>query len=631
MRKQFLTNILSFMFGALIISTIFTYALLTYMSKSNTKKEMEEKFEYVEEDIALNNVEIENLKQTLNAEYLAKTRAFAYMVKQNPEIIEDYNELVKIGKLLDVDELHVFDEKGIILWGTVKGYYGFDGNDSEQTKPFMEGITNKDFEFAQEPSANAVEGKLFQYIGVARMDQPGVIQIGMEPQRLETALENNRIVNVLSGYTIGGKGYIFAINKTNGLIEAFGSDSTYIGKTSTEIGLPDNFISQAQKNGMIKILGNQMYYGTHEYEDYLLCAVISQEELFQSRNSQMLIMLTSNFLIFFILTVLILGLLNRNVIVKMKGIEEKLALIKNGNLDIAVDEHINKEFSILSNGINEMVSSIKQKIEEAKQLAEETEGLMKNQNQVVAKVKVSAEEINIYAGQMSETADTLAQGAQQQAEELTGVSDNIHEMYDRIKESAKLAAKASEIAQNAGVQLVEGNEKTKEMLTAMETIQRVSGEIKNIIGSIDEIAEQSNLLALNASVESAKAGEQGKSFAIIASEIRDLAIKSMEAAADTKRLIKHTLDAIEVGIQSVNETLSTLDEVGNGAKEATKMMVDVAESTEKQEQFIGDITKRVEQISTILEETTATADSSAHASSNLAKESEILQEIVRNV
>ena len=152
------------------ISLIFMLAVLLFVqtgvmqsTAQNTAKnrmiDVKEKLETIEADTA-------ELTDQLNADYIAKAEAFAEMIKLDPSILDDSKRLDEIMNLLDVDELHVTDEKGIIQWGTVPAYFGFDFASGDQTKPFLKILSDPSFKLAQEPQPNGAEGKLFQYIGV---------------------------------------------------------------------------------------------------------------------------------------------------------------------------------------------------------------------------------------------------------------------------------------------------------------------------------------------------------------------------------------------------------------------------------------------------------------------------------
>lgn len=623
MKTSFLKILSIFMILATLLSIISIFIFQTDASKTNMKNEAIEKFEAVKKSIANNEREIQVLKQTLNTDYLAKTHAFADMIALNPAIINDKDELERIRKDIDVEELHVIDKDGIIRWGTVDDYIGFDCTSSEQTKPFMEGITNTNFELAQEPQLNGTKNILFQYIGVSRKDKPGVVQIGMAPTRLETALENNTLQHILSQYTIGNSGYIFSLDKTNNTITSF-PDETIIGKSALDIGLP----SSLSQNGFAKINGVNSYYITTDYNNYLLCVSIPKSELYSTRNNQLVITLLSNIIIFVILTCLIAKLLQNSIVNGINKIVVSLEEIQNGNLDTRVDVHNHREFQTLSNGINNMVQSLKKKIQQTQQLIQESKQLLDKKNQTSIDVKNCSKDITSFSEELLTISKTLAQGSTEQESAITLLSQNINQVSEQMQNNSILANKAKSIAQNAGNELLIGNEKVFEMATAMQIIYDSSSEISKIIKTIDEIAEQSNLLALNASVEAARAGEHGKEFAIIANEVKDLASKSMDAADNTNELIQNTINAINKGSKQAQDTIKTLETVTAGAKEATELMTNVAKAAEDQKTAFTDISSGINQIASVVETNTTAAQISENTSKQLADKSIQLRKII---
>lgn len=199
MKKQFMMKTMRVAVIVLLAIAVTVLLFQLYVSGNNVKKTSRERINDAFDKLSESKVTIAELTENLNEEYISKANAFAEMLKLNPSIKDDSAELERIRKLLGVDELHVTDGNGIIYWGTVPDYFGFDFSTSEQTKPFLTILNDDTLEIAQEPQMNGAEGKLFQYIGVPRRDDKGIVQIGMEPVRLSNTLADTQPDKVLRG------------------------------------------------------------------------------------------------------------------------------------------------------------------------------------------------------------------------------------------------------------------------------------------------------------------------------------------------------------------------------------------------------------------------------------------------
>ncbi len=162
----------------------------------------------------------------------------------------------------------------------------------------------------------------------------------------------------------------------------------------------------------------------------------------------------------------------------------------------------------------------------------------------------------------------------------------------------------------------------------MEEISDSSNEIVKIINTIETIAQQTNILALNSSVEANRAGESGKGFAVIAKEVRELAGKSSEASKSTNSLIERSIRAVEYGTKIANETATQLAAVVEGTKEVVETTNWIADAARSQSESVSQIQERIQQIANVVQTNSATAQESAATSQELSSQAGLLKSLM---
>lgn len=305
-----------------------------------------------------NREELRLLREGLDEDYLTRAKAAAYVLDNLEEISMDVSELQYLADLLNVDEIHIIDENGFIVAGSVSKYIGMDMHDHPQTNAFIPLLESdgEDAYFIQEAQPNAAEGKIVQYIGVTRKAKKGFIQVGLTPTRQLEAQSRNTYEYIFSKFPTDKGEELFVVDTRTGEVRGH-SDGINQDFSAECYQLED--LMDCSKGAYKQGRNNQrMYVMSRQYDNVLLCAALPQNILMHRLWLGMLATLVCLLCIEAAVILLLTYLVKKKVINGIHLINENLTMITNGNLDTQVAVGGNREFEELSTGINKMVKSI---------------------------------------------------------------------------------------------------------------------------------------------------------------------------------------------------------------------------------------------------------------------------------
>lgn len=290
---------------------------------------------------------------------------------------------------------------------------------------------------------------------------------------------------------------------------------------------------------------------------------------------------------------------------------EEINKFADGDLSIILENHNDDEIGKLSQGINTAVKSIKQLI-----------------TTLIESIQATASA----ASQISSSAEEMAAGSQEQSTQTTEVASAVEEMTSTILENTKNATFAAEASKESAAKAKEGGKVVSETVEGMNRISEVvtqsasaiftlgqnSDKIGEIVQVIDDIADQTNLLALNAAIEAARAGEQGRGFAVVADEVRKLAERTTKATKEIAMMIKQiqkdtgsAVDSMQKGTTEVDHGKKLVNKAGEMLKEiitssvkVTDSVIQVAAASEEQSAASEQISKNLEAINHVTQEST---------------------------
>lgn len=243
-------------------------------------------------------------------------------------------------------------------------------------------------------------------------------------------------------------------------------------------------------------------------------------------------------------------------------------------------------------------------------------------------INEAAAQVTMGAEQLSHSAQALADGATDQAgavEELTATIENVSNIAD---ESADNAVEAAGSSKESAEGAVKSRHDMDELIAAMSRITATSKEIEKIIGTIEEIASQTNLLSLNASIEAARAGEAGRGFAVVAQQVGKLAMDSAESAVLTRNLVSKSLEEISNGNDIAQRTMEAIADVLESMGQFAMMAASSADASKTQAYMLSEVHTGIEQISVVVENNSASAEETSAISEELSAQAESLKGMV---
>lgn len=247
-----------------------------------------------------------------------------------------------------------------------------------------------------------------------------------------------------------------------------------------------------------------------------------------------------------------------------------------------------------------------------------TRAIVKPVRGVIASLNEGADQVSEASGQVANASQELASGASEQASSIEETSSALEEIASMTRVNADNAKKASDLSNTARVAADQSDQTMANLNHAMAGINESADKISKIIKVIEEIAFQTNLLALNAAVEAARAGEHGKGFAVVADEVRNLAQRAAQAARETTSLIADSVSRTRDGMKAAEEVGKALGGIVGNVTQISDLIAQIAEASQEQAQGVEQVNTAVSQMDQVTQENAAGAEESASAAEELS-------------
>ena len=311
--------------------------------------------EQIKNIININEAEVLAEKESLKSMYISRAKTVAYIINHHSDIKESREELLKIADVVDVDEIHIFDKTGKIVYGTNPEYYGLTVDSGEQIGFFKQMLENQQLELCQDVTPNTAESKSMMYATVWLVDGSGFVQIGVEPDRLIEAMQRNELDYIFSRMASGEDCEYYAINKETNIVEA-STLKKNVGKIQTEVNIAEKM---SDKRGFCCTIFDQGSYCYFvETDEYYLGVVKDANSMYFAVFRSMMFVLVYLSIITVTVITMIMKIIDSYII---KGIDELVSNVQDisdGNLNTIIDLDNAPEFVALSKNINRMTDSL---------------------------------------------------------------------------------------------------------------------------------------------------------------------------------------------------------------------------------------------------------------------------------
>ena len=467
------------------------------------------------------------------------------------------------------------------------------------------------------------------------------------------------VMETLASYKIGDNGYIMLVAEDGTFI--YHPDASSVGTNIKDMNISKSLLNaiEGRAEGILKYKTDGQskvgYLANVGETGYMVISCITNWE-YNFAILSMLVMFIVIFAVGFLIIIISMRKAAAQIVRPLGELNEAAMKLADGDLDVELNVTSEDEVGELGRSIEKTVARLKEYInyidEISEVLVQIADGRLAIQlkydyvgefqkvkeamihisesiNEVMHNIKDSSEQVSAGSDDLARAAQGLAEGAESQAaaiEELVATATTVAEQVEENKNDAERSARHT----NEVTNMMEESQKQMDLMReAMNKIQDASKKVVGIITTIEDIADQTNLLSLNASIEAARAGEAGRGFAVVAAEIGNLANESARAVNTTRDLISVSLSEIEKGNALVDEVVKSLGNAVNKVGEVNSMIQKTADNAVMQMQSMNQIRDGVEEMSQGIQDNSAMAQETSATSEELAAQAVTLNELVQ--
>ncbi|RJP61398.1 MAG: methyl-accepting chemotaxis protein [Candidatus Auribacter fodinae] len=510
-------------------------------------------------------------------------------------------------------------------------------------------VVNKDYITAYDPltdSSGEVVGAL--YVGVPLMTQ---------------ALQDN-----VAEATIGTTGFAYCFNSEGRVL----IHPKYAGETKKDADFVSSVLNRGDKEGLLEYTDTTtketviVSYKYFEDWDWYICTTVHKDEILASIKAIRTLAVTVTLILLALGTVLTL-LFARGITRTLKRITDRAEKISNGDLttaNLSLDSEdeigylarvfdnlndslraivqqiihsttgLNTTVQVINTASEEMVSSTADLADSAQRTGKSVELITQSINEVRESISSQTASVNQTSAASEEMSKNITQvlgNVEAQAASINESSAAVNQMATSIKQIAENAARVNDISHKTRAKADASCSTAGNAVSGMKDIASSSEQIKNIITVITNIASQTNLLALNAAIEAARAGEAGRGFAVVADEVRSLAEQSAQAAKEITELINRANEKAEMGVDLVESVNKAIIEMSKSISEVGTLIEEVSNSTNEQEIGAREIAESMDKLNEITQEILVATNEQSLSAQEISKSMQDLMRISEGI
>lgn len=359
---------------------------------------------------------------------------------------------------------------------------------------------------------------------------------------------------------------------------------------------------------------------------------------------------------FAVIVAIVLGtLLARSISNPINHIKDALVSVANGDLSVSIPQSKSQnELAILQNSTASLLSTLHDIIGKTdlilsgisnynltmddmptydgdyNNIANSVNSIKDMLHELILEVQNSVYGVENGSHELAQATASMSEGAVSQANSIQMLAEDLNDMVVRINHNSESEELINNKLNALNDQIQKANVQMQHLMNAVESVETMSVDIQKIVGTIDSIAFQTNILSLNASVEAARAGEMGKGFAVVAEEVRNLAVKSGEASKRTSDLINACVSSIENAKECADATFDSLSGIVTDSSEISTAFQSIAEATLDQAEKANRIQNEIDNISDVVQTNTATTEETAASTAVLSEQALNLKEMIKD-
>lgn len=255
------------------IALLLETGILNYVNEKNASMTSQVLLDRVISIIDKNETSKAQLIDSLKDDYIVRAKAVSYIIDAKPEVEYDVDELQKIAKLMSVDEIHIFNEKGVVYSGSIPKYYGYSFDSGEQISYFKDMLKDKNLSICQDVTPNTSEAKEMMYAITWNESKSKMIQVGISPKRLLRELKQNEISKVVANMPVYDGMELIVADHTTNVIEG-ATDSEKLGMTLHEIGINTPALTDTPLDMYVTINGKNERCMLRQHGSFIVAVTI---------------------------------------------------------------------------------------------------------------------------------------------------------------------------------------------------------------------------------------------------------------------------------------------------------------------------------------------------------------------